>query len=440
MSSCELLFYSPRVTPRLSYISRLFFEELLGLKLQIVEDQEFFKQSTHPHKLSYCAKAVGEELNLCPQGLLVERGLNEQTIHVKEWNGLPIFFLVRNAEVPFDPLAASFFLVTRYEEYLPHKRDIYNRFDVHQSVAYRHGFLDKPLVNLWAYCLRDLLKARYPALQFKKRKYRFVPTIDVDNAYAYLEKGFVRTSGAYLRSIFRGDFQDLRERSRVLIGADADPYDTFDLQLELQKQYDLKPIYFFLVADYGVNDKNVPITSRRFQSLIKGMNDYAAVGIHPSFGSNSEPEKLKEEIKRLSNVLHAEVTKSRQHFLKLHLPETYRQLIHREITDDYSMGYAAEMGFRASICDSFLFFDLDREVETSLRIHPFCIMEATLRFYKKVAPEKALAHFQPIVDAVKAVDGTLMALWHNDSLSEHHQWVGWRELYEETIKLALPSS
>lgn len=436
----NLLVYSPQLTNRVRYATRLMFSEILGLNLSFTDDKEAFLASEEEYKISYAQQVLAKEWNLKPSGLLTERGLNEQNISIKNWDGLPIFFGVNHPETPFDPLSASFFLVTRYEEYLPHKRDMYNRFDVHQSVAYRHGFLNRPLVNLWAYRLRDQLQLHYPSLKFKARQYRFVPTIDVDNAYAYREKGLVRTSGAYLRSLIHGDFQDLKVRTRVLLGIDPDPYDTFAHQLEIQERYQLKPIYFFLVADYGVNDKNVPITSRRFQSLIKSMNDYAEVGIHPSFGSNSDPEKLREEIQRLSKVLHAEITKSRQHFLKLHLPETYRQLIHREIKDDYSMGYAAEMGFRASICDSFLFFDLDRELETSLRIHPFSIMEATLRFYQKVPPEEAIDRFRPIVEEVKAVDGTLTALWHNDSLSNHHQWVGWRDLYEATIQLALPDS
>ena len=66
------------------------------------------------------------------------------------------------------------------------------------------------------------------------------------------------------------------------------------------------------------------------------------------------------------------------------MPETYRNLIEFDITDDYTMGYAAQPGFRASTCSSFNFYDLDREQETKLRVHPFCIMDASLRHYLNV--------------------------------------------------------
>ena len=157
------------------------------------------------------------------------------------------------------------------------------------------------------------------------------------------------------------------------MGLQKDPFDTYDLQFELQKKYKLKPIYFILFAEYGFNDKNIPVENRVFQTLIKSLADYAEVGIHPSFNSNFSAKKLKDEIARLSKVLNREVTKSRQHFLKLQLPYTYRNLINLDITDDYTMGFAAQPGFRAGICSSFYFYDLDMDSETKLRVHPFTL-------------------------------------------------------------------
>src|SRR5205814_2896242 len=116
-----------------------------------------------------------------------------------------------------------------------------------------------------------------------------------------------------------------------------------------------------------INDKNTPVESKKLQSLIKNLGDYAEVGIHPSYGSNSKEGQLKKEIDRLSKILHKDVHKGRQHFLKLSLPETYRNLIELDITEDYTMGYAFQPGFRASICMPFNFYDLDNEIETKLK-------------------------------------------------------------------------
>jgi len=206
--------------------------------------------------------------------------------------------------------------------------------------------------------------------------------------------------------------------------------------LEIIKKYKLKAIYFFLLGDYGLNDKNLPIESKKFQSLIKMLGDYAQIGIHPSYGSNKSKEQLKKEVARLSGVLHRDVTQSRQHFLKLTLPETYRNLIDLDITDDYTMGFASQIGFRAGICSSFNFYDLDMELETKLKIHPFAMMEGTLKYSMKIRPEDAMMKIQPLIDEVRKVDGVFMSLWHNDTLNDRKIWLGWKTVYEQMVSYA----
>lgn len=166
------------------------------------------------------------------------------------------------------------------------------------------------------------------------------------------------------------------------------------------------------------------------------LEDNAEVGIHPSYASNNDLKVLKREINSLSKVLNRQITKSRQHFLKLSLPQTYRNLIDLDITDDYTMGYASEIGFRASICSSFNFYDLEMETETNLRIHPFAFMEGTLRDYLSINADRAMDYIKPLIDEVKAVNGTFICLWHNESLSNQRRWVGWQQIYEDMIKYA----
>ncbi|MEZ5083728.1 MAG: polysaccharide deacetylase family protein [Bacteroidales bacterium] len=168
------------------------------------------------------------------------------------------------------------------------------------------------------------------------------------------------------------------------------------------------------------------------------MADYSKVGIHPSYNSNHFPGQLKQEINRLSKVLNREITQSRQHFLMLRLPTTYRNLINLDITDDYSMGFASQPGFRASICSPFNFYDLDLDAETKLRIHPFTFMEGTLRDYMNTSADKALEIIKSLIKEVKDVNGTFIPIWHNESLSDKKRWTGWQKVYEEMIETALP--
>jgi hypothetical protein len=139
------------------------------------------------------------------------------------------------------------------------------------------------------------------------------------------------------------------------------------------------------------------------------------------------------EANRLKEIIHMPVTHSRQHFLKIDIPRSYRELLEVEVYNDYSMGYASELGFRASTCTSFLFFDLEQNRQTRLRVYPYSLMEATLKYYMGKNPEDAMQYFKPIIDRVKNVNGLLCTLWHNDSLSDYGEWEGWRKVYEDML-------
>ncbi len=427
-----ILIYSHKNTTRLQYTLKVILQTILGTTFQLTTDKEEFN-SFNGSKFSYCFRPIHEELHFKANQLLFESGINEQEIKVTRHEGLAAFFPVKDSAIPFDIFSMSFYLISRYEEYLPHIRDQYDRYSPKESIAFQNRFLDKPLINLWAKYLKKILIEKFPTLPFEKRSYKFISTLDIDNAYAYRQKGIVRTLGASTKLVSNLKFGQLLEQLAVVFGLKKDPFDTFDYQVDIHKKYNILPIYFFLVADYGLNDKNIPVESRSFQALIKSIADDAEVGIHPGYGSNEKIEKLEQEIRRLQDILKKEVTKSRQHFLKLSLPETYSNLISMDIREDYTMGYAAAIGFRASICVPFNFYDLDQELETNLKIYPFAVMDASLKYYKHCTVLEAKEIIKDMIETVKEVDGTFISLWHNESLSDSGKWVGWKSLYEYLI-------
>lgn len=111
----------------------------------------------------------------------------------------------------------------------------------------------------------------------------------------------------------------------------------------------------------------------------------------------------------------------------LKFPSTYRNLLARDITADYSMGFANEVGFRAGICCPFNFYDLDLERETTLRIHPFAAMDATLNLYMRLTPDEAFDKVKNLIVEIKKVNGVFSTLWHNETLSDEKQWKGWKK-------------
>lgn len=191
------------------------------------------------------------------------------------------------------------------------------------------------------------------------------------------------------------------------------------------------------MGDYGTNDKNISYNNKTFQKLIQLISDNNKIGIHPSYASNSNSEQITIEKNRLQTISHKEIIRNRQHYLKLNLPNTYQNLISNNITEDHTMGYAEQPGFRASICNPFYFYNLENENETALKIFPFTVMEATFQYYKSSTPNEALKHITELMQKVKLVNGTFISVWHNESLSDRGIWKGWKIVYEKMLKESL---
>jgi hypothetical protein len=435
----ELLIYVPKKPARLRYVFRLVFKNLLRIPYHLTTSLDEFESAEQP-KMIYGEVAQDDAVFFRSSGLLFKRGVDSLDLEPLEYEGERAFFPVydKSSILPFDIFASVFYLVSRYEEYLPFVRDGHGRFTAHLSVSAQLGVLEKPLVNIWALMVKKILQENFPTLKFPERKYKFIPTYDIDSAFAYAQKGLVRSLGGYFLSLKLLDWNSISERSSVLFARKRDPFNTFTRQIAYTKKYGLKPIYFILFGRYGQFDKNINIRNRTFRFLIKRLSDYARIGIHPSYYTVEQPERLSFEISNLEKVINKDVECSRQHFLRLVLPNTYRNLIEEDITDDYSMGYAALPGFRAGICSPYNFYDLDLEVETKLRIHPFAVMDGTLRDYMELTPTDAIEQIRVLINEVKKVNGTFISLWHNESLSDKKRWKGWRRVYEELLEMAVP--
>jgi hypothetical protein len=433
-----ILILVPKETNRLFYTMQLMLTRLLGLEIQLTRDLTYFIQYDGP-KFSYGVNVDKKFLFFAATNLLFESKISAKELKYLNYEGGLVLFAVidKDSVLPFDPFAASFYLVSRYEEYLPHIRDNHNRFLAAGSDAYKQGYLQKPLVNIWSLKIKDVLQKRFPGISFTTPVFKFIPTIDVDAAYAFKNKGFTRALGGILKSLQNKDYGEVRQRIRVLFNLEHDPFDTFEFQMLLQEKYKYRAIYFFLLADYGPNDKNIPYNNRYFQRLIRYLADYAEIGIHPSYASSLQPSLIVMETERLSKILKLEIIHSRQHFLKLSLPETYRNLINNDIINDYTMGYAEAPGFRASICTPFPFFDLDHDAPTPLIIHPFAVMDGTLHDYLKLSPQKATEAINELIAEVKKVGGTFIPLWHNTTLNDVGEFKGWLDVYIRMVEEAL---
>ncbi len=93
------------------------------------------------------------------------------------------------------------------------------------------------------------------------------------------------------------------------------------------------------------------------------------------------------------------------------------------------MGYGSINGFRASVASSYLWYDLSQEKITSLRIHPFCFMDANCFYEEKLSADDSYKELLHFYHECKKVNGELITIFHNNFLGTDKKFAGWKELY-----------
>lgn len=422
-----LLVYTHKITPRVTYTFKHLCKRILGIPVSFTEKVEDF--IAHDSlKISYTRQPLSNEIFVRSHSLLFENGLSDIDINVQKWDETVGFFSTgERSHLPYDIFAASFYLLSRYEEYLPHVKDDYGRYIATESLAHQNSFLDQPVVDIWAYRFKTLLQERFPDYEFPERHYSVQPVIDVPVAYYFKNKGLLRTIGGMFRDLFKFKFKQLYQRILVLMGFVRDPYDTFKWIITKQKQHKFKFLVFFLVGRYSSYDKNISLNKKTFVSLIKSISDYCEVGLKASFFALDDINLLKTEKQKLEHVTNFKVDAARNSYSKLNLPVSYRNLIELEINKEYTMGYINHLGFRAGTCTPFQFYDLDYETQTPLQVNPFQCFDFALLQHKSQLDKKET--LLKLIDKVKRVNGTFIPLFHNYTFSNVERWNGFRELF-----------
>jgi hypothetical protein len=430
----QLLIYSPKVTPRIKYIFNFIFREILICDFEFTSIAADFIKSTAP-KISYSDMPLGDELFFCCSQLLIKHKVEPIDFKLADFGGQQVPFAVEKSTLPFDIFAASFYFLSRYEEYLPFVADEHQRYPAELSLQYKLDLLKTPIIDKWAIILKNILVKKFPSLTFGKRKFRFVPTIDVDRAYHFRSSGLVKNTARIIKAAVNLNAEKIVDIIKTGLGS-HDPFDTYEYLNAIHQQYQLQPIFFFLFSKQGHEefDQNINPEDEVFKKLIREVSEIAQIGVHTSYASNIETKKIGEELLALQQITQKKIDVSRQHFLKIHLPQTYLQLIKAGINHDYSMGYASQIGFRAGTCTSFFWYDLQLEKQSHLKVHPFAVMDVTLQQYLKLTPKEAIEKIEELLSNVKLVEGTFCSLWHNESLSETGKWKGWKTVYGEMLK------
>lgn len=425
---------SDQLSNRLRYVLNELIRHTPFKKVCLMKTDEM--SSDIPQGIWYSKhKAPSNWLHIVPSDILVDYN----SIHTPEqpvWiDGHPVFYRTKQSKdkveiKDFDLLASMFYLLSRAEEYGA-VRDRYGRFEARKSFAFKYQLLTIPVVDN----IKEWIIGHLRGEKFSIELHRHQVTIDIDMAYAWKHKPSYLVLYHGLNLLMKGKLDMVKKMYQVYFGKERDPYESFpSLEREISEQIEWR--YFFLSIEKKTTlDRNLPITHPAIRKYVAKYLHNRMVGLHPSSRTFGNPEVLMKEKNNLSNILQMQIVHSRQHYLILQLPETYRMLIDSGITHDHSMVYHDDIGYRSGTAYPFTWYDLDRERETKLNLVPYQVMDVTLKNYLKMNPLQAVQQVRSFM--VKNSSRPLGLIWHNSSVSEAPGWEGWTECYAEILELLL---
>ena len=415
----EITVLTPLRHPRLRYVLRIIGHDL-GYRFRFLNDRSVF--GTAPPAAYTISYGPHPSAHVLPHHPFLS---GKDTAPAPPHTSLPDHFTTPDGP---DLLSCIFYCLSRYEEYHSTVGDRHGRFPATAGHAHRHGYLRQPVVRQWTATIGRRLCEWFADLPPpRSHAFDFRPTYDIDLLWAFRYRGW-RGVASGLRDLLTG--HPTRARARWLATDDRDPYFRLADLEALHRDHGLRATYFWLLADSPLpedpNPYPVPAAQRRVMRALAATSD---AGIHPSYRTLEQTELVAEEQHRLAEIIDRPVTRSRQHFLRLSLPTTYRALLRAGITDDHSMGFADRVGWRAGTNLPFPWYDLERERETRLTIHPFAGMDVTLKDYEGVSAEDAGAIIFEMAGAIGDLGGPFPLLWHNSSFAASYGWAGWEAMY-----------
>jgi len=430
----QILVYSIHFTARHEYIFRTVLTDRLGLAWTHTTSQDAWLLHQGA-KINYSAIDLGGGFTVLPSGIIDAKGWTNFTPVLTSLHNMQVLFATPTPDdIGFDVFGAAFWMLTRYEEYgLTEHLDIHGRIKAEDCLMVKHAQHFTPWVDHWCRFLGTCLKKKYAEIDLVQRSFTAAITVDIDNAYAFAGKGFKRNAGGFFKDFFGFKFSHAFARLGVVIGLSKDPYDTYTYIENTIKKYEIPLYFFFLLADRAPFDKNLPHTSSRLQQLVRYLSERHTLGIHPGYHSHLNGVRTEAEIQRLAGITGRSVAHSRNHYLRLSLPESYRLLAQAGIPHDHTMGFASQPGFRAGTAIPYSMYDLELDQDTFVQAVPFAYMDGTLNEYMKLSPTEASAMVKQLIDAVRQVGGHFECIWHNETLHNKKAWSGWRMVFEETL-------
>lgn len=352
------------------------------------------------------------------------------SLPLEEIEGVPLLFGSPKTEwygdtwvVHADIIASAYFLLSRYEEIRKREiRDVHGRFPGKESLPYKAGFIHRPIVDEYGKLLRRWLRQTRVNIPEPEPHIRKIwLTHDVDAPF------FCRTLRNFIRETCKGEGA-INAWKRYTGPLVSDPFYTFPWLLEKGKALKkavgkerCESVFFFKPAGSSVYDKPRYClhTKDLRELLLLCITEQATVGLHASYEAGENPSRVISERNLLKQMTQQEIRYNRHHYLSSREPEDMDWLEKAGITDDFTMGYADVAGFRLGTCRPVRWINPENKRISPVVLHPLIVMDCTLSepAYMNLGYDEASAYVRKLAEQVAAVNGELVLLWHNDTVT-----------------------
>ena len=432
------------------YIIDILLGEFLGLDYEIVVDSEnnnweiilensnkliiedhFF--SKFPKNLEYLKeKNIPKKVEFGKNDFIVENDIpviyGNDKIKIKKNNRKKII------ECGIDIFASSFFMLTRWEEYVDKTRDKHNRFPAYASLAYKFNFLDRPVVNEYVEMLWNMLKFLGCKQKRKKREFRFILTHDVDHAYKYTDvMSHIRElAGDILkRKDLKLALNNLKKQILVKFGKAKDPFDTYDYLMDISENLGVKSYFFLHSSSSSKFDNNNDKFLKNLSQKILSRGHY--IGYHPSYNAYNNLELFLKDKEKIENIIEHKLIFGRQHYLRFKIPTTWQIWEDAKMEWDSTLSYADKEGFRCEVCYPYSVFNILTREKLKLKERPLIVMEGSFTTYQpSITPGQMEQKIRSLINKVKRYNGEFAFLWHNSSFNTNF-WIKYQNIYKKVL-------
>lgn len=420
VNSIRLHIPSNNVPERL-YAIEVLFKELLCMDYDVVEEKD---------QIESLLIQAGDKVfafedhfwnnHLAPNSYLSKENIPHSITNLSSFKALniPIIygedkFLVEKKRTlcGLDILASTFFMLTRWEEYVLGRKDS-GKCKEDDLLCVKEGYARAPVVHVYEEFLKYLLNKAEIKVKCN-REFKIKTTHDVDRCYL---TGWGELLGNAKRIYAKGNKQLAWKIVKDYIWLKThfkNPFDTYEFFMDCAEQIGIKDEFYFKCCDvneigttYQIGDKEV----QRFIKCIKKRNHN--IGFHPSESTYANHSQFVKEVERLIQGAQLTSLIGRNHMLLI-TPATFRdwEMAHAKYVSNY--GYQARNGFRCGIAVPFKIFDFEQRRMSSLTEIPFEVMD-TVMLRNKPSFDDALSDIIDIIRIVKEYKGTLCTNWHTN--------------------------